>query len=498
MITYKKSYWIIPLMILVIGVWMVQYASPTIIGADGFLHGRMSLLIAQHGFLKTFPQAYFSWFRDHFSDKDFLYHLYLIPFTSTLGFIGGTKFGAFVATSLLFGTVMFLIKRTSSHPIGVFVSLALLLSSQFLRDTGEARPFVFAMVLTLLAVHGIAKKNTRFVFLVSLLYGMTHLSAWIIVFLSSLTSVVDWMMTGKGSTKLVLLSIVGYGASFLLHPNFPNNIFYTYLNGILVPWYAAKTGVLELGAEFFPLYTHEVIRFFPVLIGALTIVGICLFLRPIKLRREIVVWGLATILFGLLALVSRRNMTHLYPVFVVWLGITLGDWFGAITNEKKEMRLRILSLGVPVVLIFLIYSFWQTNTYLRQSLFSDRVYAEHFTQMAAVLTEKAPPGSRVFHTNWSDSQYFIGLAPEFQYIVTLDPIYMYNFDPKLYEQYRVTSFAGSSDPYKTLIETFDTRYGYAGKNYFGNFIGQVRSDKRFTILGEDELGIVFSLTDGPE
>ncbi len=498
MITYKKLYWIIPLLLLFIGAWFVQYSVPTIIGADGFLHGRMSLLIAQHGLLKTFPHAYFSWFRDRFSDKDFLYHLYLIPFTSSLGFISGTKFGAFVATSLLFGTVMFLIKRTSSHAIGVFVSLALLLSSQFLRDTGEARPFVFAMVLTLLGIHAIAIKNSRFVFLVSLLYGMTHLSAWIIVFFSSLTSVLDWMMTGKGSPKLVLSSIVGYGASFLLHPNFPNNIFYTYLNGILVPWYEAKTGVLELGAEFFPLYTHEVIRFFPVIIGALTIVVICLFLRPIKLRREIVVWGLATILFGLLALISRRNLTHLYPVFVVWLGITLGDWFGAIANERQEKRLRILSLAVPAVFIFLIYSFWQTITYLGQSLYSERVYAEHFTQMAQVLRSHAVKGSRIFHTNWSDSQYLIGLAPDFQYIVTLDPIYMYNFDPKLYQQYRVTSFAGSSDPYKTLTETFGTRYGYAGKNYFGSFIGQIRSDKRFTILGEDELGIVFALTDGSE
>ncbi len=497
MITYKKPYWIITLLILVIGAWFVQYSVPSIIGADGFLHGRMSLLIAQHGFLKTFPQAYFSWFRDRFSDKDFLYHLYLIPFTTTLGVIGGTKFGAFVGTSLLFATVLILIKK-NTQGLGTWISLVLLFSSQFLRDSAEARPFVFAMMLTLIGIHAVSIKNIKLMFVISLLFGMTHLSAWLLVIFTIGMHVIDWMTTGKGSKRLVGASAAGYGLSFWLHPNFPNNIFYTYLNGILVPWYAAKTGVLELGAEFFPLYTHEVIRFFPVLIGALTIVVICLFLRPIKLRREIVVWGLATILFGLLALVSRRNMTHLYPVFVVWLGITIGDWFGAITSEKKEMRLRILSLAIPVVFIFLTYSFWQTNTYLKQSLLFDRVYGQHFTHMAAVLTQNAPKGSRVFHTNWSDSQYLIGLAPDFQYIVTLDPIYMYNFNPVLYQQYRVTSFAGSSDPYKTLIETFGTRYGYAGKNYFGNFIGQVRSDKRFTILGEDELGIVFALSNRPE
>jgi len=492
----QKIHWIIPLMILVIGAWMVQYSTPTIIGADGFLHGRMSLLIAKQGFLKTFPSAYFSWFRDRFSDKDFLYHVYLIPFTTMFGLIAGTKFGAFVATSALFSMVFILLKKYTQG-FGTWISLALLFSSQFIRDSAEARPFVFAMLLTLLGIYAVSNKNTKLLFFASLLFGMTHLSAWLLVFFTIGIQIIDWAMTGRGSRRLVGVSVVGYGLSFFLHPNFPNNIFYTYLNGILVPWYAAKTGVLELGAEFFPLYTHEVIRFFPVLIGALAFIGICLFIHPIKLRREIVVWGCATILFGLLALISRRNMTHMYPVFIVWLGITIGDWFSTITSENNNKRLRILSLGILLLCILFFYSFWQTSSYLKQSFIFDRVYGQHFTRMAAVLAKKAPAGSRVFHTNWSDSQYLIGLAPELQYIVTLDPIYMYNYNPKLYQQYRVTSFAGSSDPYTTLTDIFGTRYGYAGKNFFGNFITQIKKDTRFVILDEDDLGVVFMLQEKP-
>lgn len=487
----RRYSFLIVLLILLIGVWIVQYSSPTIIGADGFLHGRMSLLIAQKGFLHTFPQAYFSWFRDRFSDKDFLYHLYLIPFTMTLGYITGTKFAAFVATSILFCAVSILVKKYTRS--GVWVSLLLLFSSQFLRDTAEARPFVFAIFLTLLGIDAITKKNTRYIFVVNLLYGMVHLSAWIFVVFTIFMGIVDWITEGKGSGRLVLASILAYTLSFILHPNFPNNIFYTYLNGVLVPWYAATTSVLELGAEFFPLYTHEVLRLFPMLVGGLATAATLLLVHPIRVRREIMVWGIALFFFGILSLVSRRNMTHLYPIFIVWLGITLGDWFRSIESEKRDIRLRILSLGIPVVTTLLLYSLWQTNTYLKQSLFSDRVYAEHFTAMAAILRDNATPGSRVFHTNWSDSQYLIGLAPDFGYIVTLDPIYMYNFSPGLYRKYRITSFAGTNDPYTSIHDTFGARYGYAGKNYFAGFIAQVKSDKRFTILGEDDLGIVFAL-----
>ena len=83
--------------------------------------------------------------------------------------------------------------------------------------------------------------------------------------------------------------------------------------------------------------------------------------------------------------------------------------------------------------------------------------------------------------------------PDNDYFVTFDPIYMLYYNRQLYNLYRDVSFGRTKDPYEILKNTFKVNYGYAGKNFFGGLIEQVRGDSRFKILGEDQLGVVFKL-----
>ena len=74
-----------------------QFSIPTIFGADGYLHIRLAEIIKDHGPIKDFHWARYSIFATRFSDKDFLYHVLLIPFT----FFGDIFFGAKVAACFL-------------------------------------------------------------------------------------------------------------------------------------------------------------------------------------------------------------------------------------------------------------------------------------------------------------------------------------------------------------------------------------------------------------
>ena len=108
-------------------------------------------------------------------------------------------------------------------------------------------------------------------------------------------------------------------------------------------------------------------------------------------------------------------------------------------------------------------------------------------------TGNVPEKELIFHANWSDSQYLIGLNPKDDYFVTLDPVYMYNKNPELYKIYRDVSFGRTMNPYAVLKDTFKVKYGYAGKNYFNSLIEQIRKDSHFTILAEDQFGVIFKL-----
>lgn len=447
------SVWVVPVIVIVV-LYVVQFSIPQIIGADGYLHWSM------RGVAQGLPQAKFSWFANYFSDKDFIYHLALLPFSSP-------KFAAWFFGAFFIFTFAFISQKLSGILTGSLVVPGLLLSSQFLRDISEPRPVVLAMALSIIGLWSILNKKYWLGGAIALFYGMTHLSGYMMIVMALITR--DRKMTG--------FVVAGWLLSFLIHPNFPHNIYYFYLNGILVPWYAAKTGVLELGAEFFPLNTQQLVQYFPLLIPGL-LSGVYLWVnKNIVSKQLFIVWSV----YLFLGLVARKNLTLGYPFFLLWLASVLKD--------KSPTLLGLL-------LTFLIVGNGTISTYnsLQQSLFSESVYNSHFEKVANWLKTNIPAGETIFHTNWSDSQYLIGLDPKHNFIVTLDPIYMYSWNPDLYKKYRDISFGNSEKPYEDIKKHFGAKYGYAGKNYFGGLITQIRQDKtHFTILAEDYLGVIFRL-----
>jgi hypothetical protein len=248
-----------------------------------------------------------------------------------------------------------------------------------------------------------------------------------------------------------------------------------------------------LGAEFFPLTTADVLHRYPFLLIGCGILVFTFISINQKFNNKIRGWGLAFILFGVMAIFSTRNLTHLYPIFIIFICLILSEIIEKISKMSQIMRDKIISLGLTIFALVISYCTWQTYIYLNIMLQSDFIYGEHFTRIAAIINQQIPAGNRIFHANWSDSQYLIGLAPKYEYIETLDPIYMYTYDQNLYTLYRQVSFGQNSDPYKIISEIFKTKYGYAGKNYFNDLIKQVKNDKRFEILAEDNLGVLFAL-----
>jgi hypothetical protein len=497
MSVFKEWKSVLLLAVLLICAYVVQFSVPVIIGADGYLHGRMAEFILDKGFIRSLPQAHFSWFVSQFSDKDFLYHLYLAPFVKLFGYISGTKTGAFIATSVLLCATSLLIHMYGGRRSSLLITLFIFLSPQFMRDTAEARPLAFAYLLLILGIHWAIQKKPAFVFFCSVLYGMMHLSAWTLPVVIAIITVFDWLATGEIDFRLALTSTGGYLLSFIIHPNFPNNIFFTYLNGILVPLYAAKTGVLELGAEFFPLNTLDLLHVFPIVIGGLVWTACMGLLVGMKSRKETLKWGIAWIFFALLGLISKRNLTQGYPLFLLFLASVSVDFQRVLKTIQSKRHEHIMLMTYFATIIVLSYSLYQTLLGLQKTFYAETVYGQHFESVSAYLNSHAKPGSRVFHANWSDSQYLIGLSPQLEYIVTLDPIYMYNYNPQLYDLYRAVSFGKYSDPYQVLRDVFDVQYVYAGKNYFSDFIQQMKNDTRFRIEKEDDLGVVASLQKEP-
>lgn len=466
-------------------IFYTQFSTPTLYDADGYLHIRMAEFLKDSGPRYNFHWARFSTFNGNFADKDFLYHLLLIPFTFFKDIFFGVKIAAFIFACLLFLGFYFVLRRYSSVAAPFFL-LAFFFSGLFLETISSPRPLTIVILITLLGMHFIIEKRYSWIFFTALFYSLIHVTSPLIICYALIIEIVRYFDKKEFYSKTILFSFLGVLTGFLVHPNFPNNLLVFYLNSVLVPLYTIKTGVLELGAEFFPLHTREYLLQYPmVIIGVISIIYIAISKMP-KPRFETKAFLALAGIFFALSFTCKRYLGHGYLIMLLAFSCYMSDFLQAKKTFAKPALLVIFALS----LILAMNSF----NAVRYSAFVARIINGHYEAAGRWMEKNIPQGELIFHANWSDSQYFIGLNPKDDYFVTLDPVYMYNKNPELYKLYRDVSFGRTNDPYTVLKDTFKAKYGYAGKNYFNGLIEQIRKDSRFTILAEDGFGVIFKLT----
>lgn len=476
----------------------VQYSIPTLWEADGYYHIRMAETIRKSGPIKQFHWARYSYFATNFADKDFLYHVLLIPFATFSSFFTGAKAAAAGFAFLLFLAYFYVLKkRAGENLIPVFLVL-FLLSNHFLSALSRPRPMVAAIALMLLGIHWILERKSARLLPLTFAYGLLHITAPLI---PAIALISEWMRRSEGkngtfSWKPFLASLGGLLLSWLVHPNFPNNLLFMWLNLILVPLYAAQGGILELGGEFFPLNSRDLFLSYPVILPSILALLWAAFSSPAKARSQTKILFVLSSLFLAGGFFSQRYLIHGYPVFLLWLASYLTDLetglapvsYGAVATVPCKSGLFRWSAFAGIVLAGIL-----TFSRIRSDAQTERIVNSHYEAVGKWMRENLPPGEIIFHANWSDSQYLIGLNPQDDYFVTLDPIYMYAWNKELYSLYRDVAFGRTPDPHPVLKNVFKARYGYAGRNYFTPLIRQISADKRFRILAQDGLGVIFEV-----
>ncbi|MBU1124818.1 MAG: hypothetical protein KKC84_02220, partial [Candidatus Omnitrophica bacterium] len=168
-----------------------QFCIPTLFGADGYFHIRIARITAAHGLIRDFHWARFSVFATHFADKDFLYHLFLIPFTFFGDIFFGAKVSACVFVLFLYAIFFWVLRRhcVVRSLIPLFL-LAFFASAPFLLAINQPRNMVMVIGLTLLFVHFLINENHWGVFAVSVVYALSHVSSpYLLVFMGMVEAV---------------------------------------------------------------------------------------------------------------------------------------------------------------------------------------------------------------------------------------------------------------------------------------------------------------------
>jgi hypothetical protein len=102
------------------------------------------------------------------------------------------------------------------------------------------------------------------------------------------------------------------------------------------------------------------------------------------------------------------------------------------------------------------------------------------------LEKNARPDELVYHNFWWDFSALYHFRPDGRYVVALDPVFFYRFDPELFRK-SVEAFAGRADDVHGLLAgAFGARWVFVPKEprYFP-FFNLLRQDGRFEMAYED-------------
>lgn len=489
----NKRLLILELALLIMGVifiFKIQFAIPNLYDADSYLHIRMAQFLQDRGIERTFPWTRYSVFFQNFSDKDFLFHCLLVPFTWFSDIFSGAKYAAAFFFSSLFLVFYWFLRKWGQREFVPLLLIVFFSSFHFWFILSSLRPFPMILIYSILAVYFLVECRYFWIFLITVLYALTHVSFPIMAFYVAAAESVRFFSEKQVCRKNIYAVFIGMTIGVLLHPYFPNNLRIFYLNGILVPFYALGRDVLGLGGEFLPASTRDILYQHPfIFLGFAAVLCFYIFASSPKVRTSLVtrILFVFTLMYLFLGLSSRRFFVHAWPMALLFYGGFLKDLFSVHKPAKKNIA---WLYGSALAVFFMIGVFvWKND--VPKTLNSVQVTHAHYEDFGNFMRNNLPKGELIFHSNWSDSELFIGIDPAHSYFVTLDPVYMYAYDSGLFLLYRDVAYGRYPDPYTVLKNTFQVRYGYVGKNYFSGLIYQIKRDNHFLVLKEDGLGILF-------
>jgi hypothetical protein len=463
---------------------VLQFASPHMPGTDGYYHIKYAYLLRTEGIPESFPWAAYSLWAENFFDKDFGFHLFLVPFTYG-DLIIGAKLAAVTMASLFF-TSFYLVLRLSKIRFAWVWTIALAAAGGYFGwRVCAPRPQVISMILSMWAMFFALRWSWKGVFVVSVLYALSYtapfvalgyaIAAWCVAFVVNRKT----EAAGPGKPWIVVAAAVGIFVGWLLHPHFPNN--FVALKVQLVDVLANAWGVagpnLHLGGELTPAPWRPFIREHLAVMWALVAAIWALSdTRDFKNTRMLAI-ALIGAGFVVLTLRSKRFVEYSVP-FTLWAcAIAVSAWLDKYDYGPRDIfkRWRNMTLIGGALFVVLLGRSAQEN----YKNFTEPE-ASGWSAIATWLQENTESGTQVYTCDWDDAPEIFFFNHDNRYIVFLDPNYMYKWNPEVWKRWYEIANGRKEDPVAEIQEHFKSRHVVCTHN-FKKLRKQLKKDKRAEI-----------------
>jgi len=420
---------------------LVQFLGFTNYDADTAYHLAVARLTAAHGILHAFPWTPFSWLSDHYADKEFLFHLMLVPLASQrLDLV--SKLVGTVLDSILLCEIYGILSSGGVDRAGIWTLLAVTASGYFTMRLALVRPFIISIALTLGIVWASSRRRLLLLGALCFLYPLSYVAWHTSLVLVLLVELAFFVSGQRPSWKTIAVTITGLAAGLLVHPNFPT---------ILVSFWEENVGVLmqsawghaglDLGSEVRPWTLNAWLRFalVPFLLAT---TALAVSFRRRRERPLDFAFALTAMAFVVLTLPTQRFTEYSVPFGAVAFALAFG----------REAPRSLAAIMVGGTALF-------TALFGRVPIAALGTRGEDIpAPVAQVLQQLVALDAQVFTCGWGLTGELMLALPERRFMVALGPTYFLRKDPELYQLWHDLVRTRSSHPAQVVRDRFHARY----------------------------------------
>lgn len=428
---------------------------------DGYFHARMAQTIPTRGLSRSFPWTQASVWKDSFHDKEFLYHLWLAPFSRGENPIRGAAAASGVLAAGIFA-LFFLFLKENGVPWPLLGTAVLAsIGGPFLLRMSFVRAHVFAVLLFVAALHFLVRNRKKE------LAAVAFALAWSYSFPLALPAFAALYCLGRSLTgedarwPLAGAALGGVLAGLLIHPYTPLTLgtLWTHLQILWIAIGRRGLAAVEVAREFAPYGTRDFILAYPGLL--LCALALCVggWLSRAKASAETAGLLFAAAASWVLTLAVSRAIEYAAPLTAAAAMFAARDAFDEETVSRmlawfKEKN-RLPTLVKPgLFLIALGLHAYSLSYVLEMSEGND---PPRFAEAAKWMADNLEEGETVANLWWDDFPELYYSAPRQTYLVGLDPTFMLRWDKdKALKLELMRTGRAPLDP-DWLAETFQAR-----------------------------------------
>jgi hypothetical protein len=439
--------------------YIYQFASTHLCGTDPYYHIKFAYLTRTEGIITDFHWAQFSLWKEHFFDKEFLYHLYLALFTYG-DLITGAKWATLVMGCAIFTSFFTVLKINGVRYRWLWWILLCSSGGYLLFRINVTRPQTLSVLLLIIGLHFLINERYWIVGLLSFIYSLSYTGHYQYVGLTFIYMLVIGLKDRRWPWRNFAWAGGGMLLGWLVHPNFPHNIRGFFVQNVMVIFHQLHQQVdLHMGGELGSMTTRSMLNVCSSTIIPLWLVFTIALAKRYKADARTMFLFAASTVYLVLAMITKRFGEYWIPVSALFVAfyfsglprqMTLGYWW-----QKHRWAFwtaaAVLAVGLPVMFV---RSHWDTYRQL------NRCGESHYAPSARWVAEHVPAGETVLTCDWDDAPYLFFYAHEQNYTVFLDPTFMYFWKPSLWKRWDKLTHAKDRRPLQTLLHYFGVRYVY--------------------------------------